>query len=59
MKPYDPEAYTPDLLAHWIGEGERQAAKDRVLVPRIAELLGPGRVARARFWRRTADRAPA
>ena len=44
MKPYDPDAYTPDLLAHWISEGERQAAKDRVLLPRIAELLGPGRV---------------
>jgi SAM-dependent methyltransferase len=44
MKPYDPGAYTPDLLAHWISEGERQAAKDRVLLPRIAELLGPGRV---------------
>ncbi len=44
MKPYDPDAYTPDLLAHWIGEGARQGAKDRVLLPRIAELLGPGRV---------------
>jgi SAM-dependent methyltransferase len=44
MKPYDPGAYTPDLLAHWISEGERQRAKDRVLLPRIAELLGPGRV---------------
>jgi SAM-dependent methyltransferase len=44
MKPYDPDVYTPDLLAHWISEGERQAAKDRVLLPRIAELLGPGRV---------------
>jgi SAM-dependent methyltransferase len=44
MKPYDPDAYTPDLLAHWIGEGRRQAAKDRVLLPRIAALLGPGRV---------------
>jgi SAM-dependent methyltransferase len=44
MKPYDPAAYTPDLLAHWIGEGERQAAKDRMLLPRIAALLGPGRV---------------
>ena len=44
MKPYDPDAYTPDLLAHWISEGERQAAKDRVLLPRIAKLLGPGRV---------------
>jgi SAM-dependent methyltransferase len=44
MKPYDPDAYTPDLLAHWIREGERQAAKDRILLPRIAELLGPGRV---------------
>ncbi len=44
MKPYDPDAYTPDLLAHWISEGERQAAKDRVVLPRIAELLGPGRV---------------
>ena len=41
---YDPAAYTPDLLAHWISEGERQAAKDRVLLPRIAALLGPGRV---------------
>ncbi|MDP9259974.1 MAG: class I SAM-dependent methyltransferase, partial [Actinomycetota bacterium] len=44
MKPYDPDAYTPELLAHWISEGERQAAKDRVLLPRITELLGPGRV---------------
>ena len=44
MKAYDPAAYTPDLLAHWISEGERQAAKDRVLLPRIAALLGPGRV---------------
>jgi SAM-dependent methyltransferase len=44
MKPYDPDVYTPDLLAHWISEGERQAAKDRVLLPGIAALLGPGRV---------------
>jgi SAM-dependent methyltransferase len=44
MKPYDPDAYTPDLLAHWIREGERQAAKDRLLLPRIVDLLGPGRV---------------
>jgi SAM-dependent methyltransferase len=44
MKPYDPAAYTPDLLAHWISEGERQAAKDRALVPGIAGLLGPGPV---------------
>jgi SAM-dependent methyltransferase len=44
MQPYDPDSYSPDELAHWIREGARQAAKDRVLVPRIAELLGPGRV---------------
>jgi SAM-dependent methyltransferase len=39
-----PRRLHPDLLAHWISEGERQAAKDRVLLPRIATLLGPGRV---------------
>jgi SAM-dependent methyltransferase len=44
LKPYDPDAYAPDQLAHWIGEGRRQAAKDRVLLPEIADLLGPGRV---------------
>jgi SAM-dependent methyltransferase len=44
MKPYAPDVYTPDLLAHWISEGERQAAKDRLLLPRLAALLGPGRV---------------
>jgi SAM-dependent methyltransferase len=43
MKPYDPDAYTPDLLGHWVSEGARQSAKDRVLFPRIAALLGPGR----------------
>ena len=44
MKPYDPDVYTPDELGHWIREGRRQAAKDRALLPRIAELLGPGPV---------------
>jgi SAM-dependent methyltransferase len=44
LKPYEPDAYTPEQLAHWIREGLRQAAKDRVLLPEIADLLGPGRV---------------
>lgn len=44
LKPYEPDAYTPEQLAHWLREGRRQAAKDRVLLPGIADLLGPGRV---------------
>jgi SAM-dependent methyltransferase len=44
LKPYEPDAYTPEQLAHWMREGRRQAAKDRVLLPGIADLLGPGRV---------------
>lgn len=44
MHTYRPEAYTPASIPEWIAISERQAAKDRILIPRIAKLLGPGPV---------------
>ncbi|HEY1478863.1 MAG TPA: class I SAM-dependent methyltransferase [Gaiellales bacterium] len=44
MKVYAPEAYVASELDEWIEVGQRQAAKDRVLIPRIASSFVPGRV---------------
>ena len=42
MHAYRPEVYTPALLPTWLAIAARQAPKDRILIPRIARLLGPG-----------------
>ena len=42
--PYQPEKYQPQVLQAWIDTAERQAPKDRLLIPRIARLFQPGPV---------------
>lgn len=44
MNPYEPDKYQPENLQHWIATAERQAPKDRILLPRIARLLQAGPV---------------
>lgn len=44
MNSYKPDVYTPELLQTWIQIAERQAPKDRLLIPPIARQFGPGPV---------------
>jgi SAM-dependent methyltransferase len=43
-RPYTTEEYSPDLLQTWLDIAQRQAAKDRILIPALARHFVAGRV---------------
>ena len=43
-RPYRPEVYQPALLDTWLNIADRQAAKDRVIIPDLARHFVSGRV---------------